>query len=58
MDRIDWPLVWTGAVSLCAVILMLVLAWKLTKLLIKILFTIAAIGILAAFVVACLTPRP
>ncbi len=57
MDRIDWPLVWTGAATLCAMVLMLVLAWKLTKLVIKILLTLAALGFLAAFVVACLAPR-
>jgi hypothetical protein len=36
---------------------MLVLAWKLTKLLLKVLFTLAALGILAAFIVASLLPR-
>lgn len=56
MDRIDWPLVWKGAVTLCTAVLMLVLAWKLTKLLLKVLFTLAALGILAAFIVASLLP--
>jgi hypothetical protein len=58
MDRIDWPRVLTGAITLGAAFLMLLIAWKLTKLLIKLMFILIALGLVAAFIAACLPPTP